>query len=1111
MSDTALIHSGSGDNIAGSKIYNIETYKEIINATTPESLKKPVNVILDEINNRNFDGAREKIKLIESMGGLESEVTELLAILKIKCEYTSDSKFEIDLKEITTALRTSENAMIKDLALSLILSVEVETKGLDKAKERFEQNRNVGPYSKAIALNIFSNKEELLYLLHNEIHNISEHEINGVIGGLIRLECFEEAQRAAEYLKNDFDNYNSKFIDVYTKALLLNESIKNRDYWILTQSEKEKVDELVNESIMVYKESDCNDFRLFNIFFPALSFIKLSNEELLDICKLNIDKVNSFSEDYADELRILCKVGTPSENHPTKILEKINNDKKLTEEKVVSILKNNEVDFPTFWIAQQIIPKDKLIAWIDNGVSIIGNFSDFENKLNKLSIALLSENESEIKKCVSAILSSPKNEHEVIKSEYLMKLSDTLYYRGCEKEACDLLLYFINNRQDIWCSPLVENALYRLHSIARHKDVISLSNKVNDKEKPIAIYNVIIWTHLYHGSAQDALAEAKKYNDNNNIENILLKLSALYKLGKYEDIDTTVSKLDISLLAKPERATLGIIDILIKTKHLKLVESIIIDWFINSLEENYLYISQACLQIITSEHTQEFQPSYNIKGLEHAVQYSDGDRSIVKILASDDKISNRHILTPNSILAKAFKDKEIGDEIVSGVKTLKLEKIFPPFIAIKDISSNIRDESNDGSDAFQILRLSEDPDIMMEQFRKSLPQNKINDSLFTSDNVPLAIRMHLINKSDPIKPAMMLLTNPLAKFKGLVNEGRIIESDACTDIITILYLCLTSTSAYFVKKGVKLHLIQDDIDAITQWVTSIENDKFVTVSKDDNGRLHYLTSEHVKLWHGDLIENLNGILPLLNPLTIIPDNYEKQFTDNIDIYGHRFVQSMYAIKNSNIPLFSIDTQSCWLMKHQFNINTINPYKLINDAVSQLSKSERYHAVVLHALSGIPFPIHIADFISLAGSRDDLQGHALYKLLGKYVGLYNENLVIEQFLPEVFSQYFYKVCTAYVTPKKFKNMSLIYAANPYGPKIDRIFNLCCNSVLNHKSALSNICAEEKLAEFYVRLGMIYFTKTKTLNFLNVLFLQYIQGNFLSFEKIGKRVDNILISL
>lgn len=98
MSDTTLIHSGPGDNVAGSKILNIGTYNETITATTPDSLKKPVRTILDAINNRNFDAAREKIKFIESMGGLETEVTELLTILKIKCEYTSNSNFEIDLK-----------------------------------------------------------------------------------------------------------------------------------------------------------------------------------------------------------------------------------------------------------------------------------------------------------------------------------------------------------------------------------------------------------------------------------------------------------------------------------------------------------------------------------------------------------------------------------------------------------------------------------------------------------------------------------------------------------------------------------------------------------------------------------------------------------------------------------------------------------------------------------------------------------------------------------------------------------------------------------------------------------------------------------------------------
>lgn len=1111
MSDTTLIHSGSGDAVAGPKIINAGTYQEIITATTPDNLRKPVREILNEINNRDFDSARGKIKLIESMSGLESEVTELLTILKIKCEHTSNPKSELDLKEIISTLKNSSNELIKDLALSLILTVEAQTKGLAKAKERFSQSKDVGLHSKAVALSIFSTKEELLNLLQNEIHNISEEEINGMIDGLIRLNCFAEAHKAAEHLKEDFQNYNSNYLSVLTKAFVLNESIKSKDYWILTQAEKEKVDGLIKEALQVYTESESNDSRLFNILFPALVFTKLSSKELLEICRLNIDKTDIFAKDYADEIKILCQSGDVSDNHPTKIVEKLISNEQEHQEKISSIFETKEIDYRTFWIAQQIMPEEKLKTWIDNGVTITGDFNDLEVKLNELSVALLSNNTSKLKECIKTLLKTPKPDYEVINAEYIKRLSETLYNCGNEEEACDLLLYFLSDKKELWCSPLIEYALYKLHNTARHKDLICLSNRVNDKDKPVEIHNLIIWTHLFHGSANDALCEAEKNNKNNNIQKISLTLKALYKLEKFERLDKTISEIDISLFANPEPVTLDVISILVNRAHFELVENIVINWFKNSLDDNYFYISQACIQIITSEKAKDFNPSYHINGLEHAIRYRDGDKVILRVISYDEKLSNRHILSPNSLLAQAFKDKEIGDEIVAGVKHLKIEAFLPPFIAIKDLASDVRDESNDGSDAFQILRLSEDPSVMIEQFSKYLPFSKIDDSYFSNKGLPLAVRMNLIGKNDLIKSAMMLLENPKTRFEALINDGGNIESDACTDMITILYLCLTSTSEYFIKNGIKLHLTQDDIDALTRWLKSVESDKYGTVSKDENGKLHFINSERFKKWNNELLRNLKAILPILMPLNITPDNYDKQFAENIDIYGYSYVKSIYAIKNSNIPVFSIDTQSCWILLAHFQITPLNPYKIISDAASKISKSQREHAIFLHAINGLPFPIINTDFYNLAASPSDLEGHFLYGLLNKYIGSYNPDLDVSDFLSRVLERYFLKSITAYVAPYPFKNLHLTFFNNPYGHKVDRIFNLCCSSVIQHKFDSSGFSAEEKIADFFVKFAGVFLFRPKATEFLTELYVRYLNGRFLDINEVNKRITEKLDAL
>lgn len=1109
MSDT-FIHSGPGDNVAGSKIVNIGTYNETITATTPESLKKPVKAILDFISNRSFDKAREQINFIESMGGLESEVKELLSILKIKCEYTSNSKFGIDLKEITETFRTSKNEMIKDLALSLILSVEATTKQLDKAKQRFNQSKNIGPYSKAVALAFFSTKEELIHLYTNEMDNISEVEIHGIIEGLTRLNCFVEANQVAEYLKENFDNYNSKYAAVFTKALMFNESIQKVDYWLLTQLEKDEVDRLLNEALQIYKDSECNDSRLFSMFFPSLIFTKFSNDELISICASNIDKVEIFAEEFADDIRVMLNAGDVSDDYPPKILEKLLANDKEKQDKISSILDSNEVDYQTFWIAEQILPKDDFKSWVNNGVTLIGEFSDLENKLNSLSVLLLSSNNNELDKCIESIILTPKPEHESINSEFLQRLTDSLYSSGKEKEACDLLLYFLKDRKEIWCSPLIYYTLSKLHSTARHKDVISLADKVNDKEKSIELHNLITWTHLYHGSAKDALNESNKINYYNNLESIDHRFKTLYRLGMFREIDELISKLDHSFFANPTRLKLEIVRILIERNNFELVESIIVDWFKESLEKNYYYISEACLKIMMSNHALNFKPSYNINDLECAIQYSDGDKSIIKIISSDDALSNRHTLTPNSILAKAFKNKKEGDEVVSGVKTLKILRLFPPFVAIKDLASEMRDESNDGSDAYQILRLSEDPAIMVDQFIKHLPNSEIDNSIFTNKEIPLCMRMNLIDGNEPVKSGMMLLQNSNTEFEALVNTARNIESDACTDIITILYLCLTSTSEYFVKNGIKLHLIQDDIHALKDWLDSFENKKFFSISKDESGKLYWFSSELIKNINGNLITNLKNIFPLFQVLAIHPDNYDNIFSDNSKAWGHRSIKSIYAIKNSDIPIFSIDTRLCWLMVQLFKITPINPNKLISDAASKLSKSQRKDLVLLHAINGLPFPMLATDFIDVANSNTDLEGDILCMLLERYVGIFNDKLHIGDFLAHIFEGYLRKSVTITSSHMECYNQKLTAFHNPYGPKVDRVFNLCCTAIIKHKFAPLEISAEEKLANLFVSLIPFMLSKPNTKNFITTLFYLYMQGHFLDIDETNKKTIEIIDS-
>ncbi|WP_033736924.1 hypothetical protein [Pantoea sp. Sc1] len=321
MSDVTLSHTGSGDNVARDKITNFETYVTFISKTVPENLQTPVKEVLKKITNREFSKARENIELISGFDNNNSEVKELLQLLKIKCDISEHQKEDIDLGEMQEVFGASKNEMIKDLALSLIYKGEVVKHGKDIALKRYEATSSLGPYSRSAAFQLFEDKVFLLGVYENKLFTLIEEELIGLINGLFREECYQEAFLAAEYLCRIHDNDNSKTILLFSRAYKLNSSL-NKDYWLLGQNEKDDVIHLINEVVNVFSGNNDADVRLFNIVIPSLMYVKSHNKELEDICLKNIERVDDFNKFFADDLRLRNRKEDLGDDHPVKKIEK---------------------------------------------------------------------------------------------------------------------------------------------------------------------------------------------------------------------------------------------------------------------------------------------------------------------------------------------------------------------------------------------------------------------------------------------------------------------------------------------------------------------------------------------------------------------------------------------------------------------------------------------------------------------------------------------------------------------------------------------------------------------------------------------------------------------
>ncbi|WP_210504843.1 hypothetical protein [Pantoea ananatis] len=1094
MSDTTYTqkHNGSGDNVGTKNIF--ESHIKVISATTPDDLKEPIVKITNAITNRKFQEARNTIQFIEDVGNLEKDVKDLILLLKIKCDLNEKGSTNVDLRVLNSIVNTSNESMIKDLARSILILVEFEKNGVEAAKARYDSSMFNGPNCNAVAYKLFVEEDELQEIYRNKIYSLAEEELTGLVNGFIRLDRLDEAQVVAKFLDENYKCYNSEFIKHYTLSLTFNGRLAGKDYWFLTQKEKNEISKLIKESLRMFKSDNRHDDRLFLIFFPALLYVYGDNDELYEVCKEHLSKLSLYDEYFADQLRLILGEEVKSEEHPINVLKKAKIDFEFKEKIKNKIISNDEVGIHELWLGQNLLADDELMTWLAKNHNIKAESSELGKFLTQLTIGLIKKDEEMVSEVFKKILSVNTKEFHTLSSEYIKSLAERLVKNGKSHFACDLVFKVLSELEDMWVSPFVAYALNLLHMNGRYKNFIDIASNVNDEDKSIHISNLIIWSNFYHGSPEDSYKYILNCNINNDLQFLALKIKVLHKLNKYEEIKESLDNFDHELFYTPQPIMLDLLDQFLNLDYFSLYEIIVVSWFLQSPEKNYLAISKACLLLISKLKYRHSipTPSYNIKGLEKGIVYSSGNNKLTKIITTEEVGENQYLLSSKSILAQLFSGKSVGDTIENGAKSFKIESIVAPFIAIKDLMIKLRDSSNDGSDPFQILTVDENSEDLLQQVSKAIPSQIFSEEILVKDDVPLSIKMNFINRQDTVKAALVLLLNPLSKMKTFRNEGYPVNQDACTDLVTVVYMCLTSYSKYFIKNNIKLHLLSDDIQYIKDWIKALDESKSMIVGKNGNGELFVLTSEMFKSEMSIFYNNLISVCSLLNPLPIVLDNYDPIFITDSETFSPNYVKSLYAIKNSSYPYLTVDTQNAVLFHHLFNILPANSFKTFEAASQSLSISEKIVGIRSLIHTNTPYSFIIRDFYELAAYHLDEDGSLLHSLLRKYINKYDSVISLSKFLGDVFSVYLMKALSL-TGPINYG--SLTYQYSPYGVRIDRIFNLCCESIIKHHEAGSQLEVETKISRFIFYVGRSFSNSPSVTGLINYLAEEFVVGRFL----------------
>lgn len=1104
MSDNASsqTHFGSGDNVANNKLV-FETYVSFISETVPENLQTPIKNILKKITNRKFISAREGINVISGINNLSEEIKELLKLLVVKCDISENPDGANDLGLLQDIFTSSRNLMIKDLALSLLFRSEVLKFGLDYAERRFKDISCVGPFSRAAAFHLFFEKKELIDIFRNKTSTLTEEERIGLINGLFRERCCDEALEAAEDLNRYYDYYNSKVILLFAKFYKLDMSLKDTDYFTLNQKKKNEVVNLIAEAISIFKLNEEVDVRLFNIFIPSLIYVKMTHAELEELCLENIEYVKSFNEDFCDDLKLKNNRRDFSEEHPINIIKKTEESKSFKDEVLERITRKKQVSYNEMKMAKALMPFDDFKRWVDEGIVIEGEFTSVGEKLNRIFVAAIIKDKDLTKRVLSEISQEDEKGLQLASSEFIKMLADSMQIIGLIYESCSLMLKYISGLNEFWCSPFIETLLFNLYRAARYKDLLQLSQSVNEQDKTIDFDNLVIFTHLYFNSAEVAYKLIEDYKHQKNIEFMRLRLLTLIKLNKPDLISRDVDNYDYSLFSPPSPVIGNFVALLVNSNQMAAFEKIVVNWFIDSPEKNYRYVSEACLSLVLNENKVDFNPSYDVQGLSRGVQYRDGSKTLTKLISNQKSFSNPYILNPDTALAISLTNAKAGDKLNVGFKSIVVEEILPPYVAIHRLAIQIRDEFNDGSDSFQTFNVSSDPEELMLQLKRSLSvkQSSVESlqRIISNDIAPLSFRMFLIEKSDHVKAALSLLLNKNSSMKGFVDSGEEHSEAFCTDLITIVYSCLTSFSKFFIEKNIKLYIMQEDIDAINNWIERIDRDKYMVLGESESGEMFFNTAETIREHFGSFLGNLRDVCSILYPLNIIPDNYSQETIALAESFGQNYPKQVYAYKNCGLSYLSIDSQNCFLTKSLVPINLANSSKIFHDARDYVAFSEREEGLFLHIHGAMPYPLMIDDFVKLSTSENDKNGLHLSSLIKKYAGGYNNNIKLPHLMAALMANYCDK------SLNDWNLNGLLYVNKPFGPRVDRVFNAAAKAIISSNEPGDK---ETKIAKFFVSLFFYNNYVKGFVRLVNHLAYDFCRGHFLNVPRVKKQIGRVL---
>ncbi|MGR3971196.1 GapS6b family protein [Shewanella sp. 1180_01] len=1058
---------------------NIDSTKYI----EAENLEYVSENILRDIRFRLFSTAKEKINILKNIESLNGDTRNLLSALSIKIELANGVITE-SKHQLTQILSTLTSNNIETIITSILIEFESK-KQPEIARKRYNLIKKSSPYIEEVFFEFLANEEEIVNKYGSNIkYNLTEQELTGLARGAFRIGNIELAVEISNFLNESYPSSNSKTLILYLSSISIANKCNSKHYFLIEKNIQLQVESLIEQLI---KNIDNQDLRYIYSLMNLLSITSFLDRRLLQFFDKHRDQISNINPDFIN-------------NH-------LNKKHQASEYKSRFELSNNEVDIEGYAELNLAVENNKISItainkWLDNGGRIETGDDLFNSFLtlsltakickitNKLDI-------NNVKKLAENFLSYNIERYIEIHPAAVINLCDDFLRLDLPLCAVELLSILLPDSP--WLSPIYKCYLNALLASEKYEILKNKLDEICFEDKSTSLW--LIEAQLYQRLKSyipsiRAAQHSIRLDANNAYSWYFLLFTSRLSGTSIEERKKIVFEIPEKMLETYCESKIPLINEIATNIDKYMAERILVDWFVQDPNEVASLLTQIHFSTLISQERVYDNPYVPIH-CRGGVIYSQGFQTRNKVLVRNINLNHSSLLDADSHIGKLLEKMQVGETM----ENITLLERLQPYIAAFQLAIKIRDEINDGTDAFWLLTLPSDKEDFipfMEKVFKKFSHNgmKQNDVLH-NPNIPLVMKGHYANPNCPVKSAIAhLKSNDSNKYLELFDEGLKNPDRVVIDIYTAVYLSLIGAASTLSKSTIETVMTDQSKYCLEQWMTDITRDDYLSLDYTENGLFKY-TAADVRNDLTSLIQELKELISTsqteaLNPKDT-PENLIK-IKDLIDAT----VYSTFQISVANdLPWLCIDNKMN-LLASKFSYSTVNIKSIVSSLLDNTCFQKRKRGISLNLFYGAPVPIFYNDIIELSKSSSRIDNFLVYKFLEKCdVHSYKlgTNEITLDFLSEVVGNIIINGCKdgEIINGGRAKNAS-------YDGYVEHIFNYCCRIAI---SDLEGDSTEERFAQF-----MSFVLENHSLNIreywtlLSSLASSFATGHFLDLNELNR---------